>query len=88
MAMPLGQDRYTKQTYGNLEFLLNAVNYLNGDKRLLALRGRELKLRMLERTRIVAERKMWQMINVAGPLVLLIAGGLTFYFVRKRRFTK
>lgn len=88
MAMPLGQDRYTKQTYGNLEFLLNAVNYLNGDERLLALRGRELKLRMLERTRIVAERKMWQMINVAGPLALLIAGGLTFYFVRRRRFTK
>ena len=88
IALPLGQDRYTKQTYGNAEFLLNAVNYLNGDERLLALRGRELKLRLLDRTRTVSERSMWQAVNVGGPIALLILGGLVFFFMRKRRFTK
>jgi len=86
MPLQLGFDRYTKQAYGNAEFLLNAVNYLNGDSGILTLRSRELTLRLLDRTRIIDERKFWQLLNIGGPLLLFLVGGVVFSFYRKRAF--
>ena len=40
VALPLGQDRLTQQTYGNKDFIVNAVNYLVDDNDLMELRGR------------------------------------------------
>ncbi len=38
--LPLGYDQYTRQTYGNKDFLLNAVSYLVDDVGLVAIRSR------------------------------------------------
>lgn len=85
-ALPLGQDPLTKQTYGNRDFLVNAVNYLVDDTGLMDLRGREFKLRLLDRSRIAEERLFWQLVNTAGPVILIILTGLITGFIRRKKY--
>lgn len=85
--LPLGYDRYMNQQFGNKEFLLNAVNYLTDDDGWMALRSREIKLRLLNKPAIIGQRTFWQVTNVVLPLLILGLFGLIFNLVRKRRFT-
>lgn len=84
--LPLGYDRYTRQTFGNKEFLLNAINYLCGFDELMESRSKEFKLRMLDRAKITEQRTLWQVVNIGVPLLIILALGLIFNAVRKRRY--
>jgi ABC-2 type transport system permease protein len=88
MVYPLGFDRFTKQSFANKTFLLNCVNYLLDDEGMLQLRSREVKLRLLDKKKIVSQKSKWQFINVAMPLLLVIGLGTAQFYVRKRRFGK
>jgi ABC-2 type transport system permease protein len=85
--MPLGLDKYTGEVFGNRDFLINCMNYLVDDNGLMALRSRELKLRMLNREMVKTEKLKWQLINTAGPVLIVILAGMFFSYFRKRRFT-
>lgn len=85
--LPLGYDRYMNQQFSNKEFLLNAVNYLTDDDGWMALRSREIKLRLLNKPAIIGQRTFWQVTNVVLPLLLVGLFGLVFNFVRKRKYT-
>ncbi|MDD3635255.1 MAG: gliding motility-associated ABC transporter substrate-binding protein GldG [Bacteroidales bacterium] len=82
---PLGYDRYTNQTFGNKELVLNMVNYLYNDSELINLRGREFKLRLLDRKAILESRVKWQIINLTLPPLILLAIGAAWLFIRRRR---
>lgn len=84
--LPLGYDRYTRQTFGNKEFLLNAINYLCGFDELMESRSKEFKLRMLNRAKITEQRTLWQVVNLGVPVSMMLALGLIFNAVRKRRY--
>jgi gliding-associated putative ABC transporter substrate-binding component GldG len=84
--LPLGYDRYTRQTFGNKEFLLNAINYLCGFDELMESRSKEFKLRMLNRAKITEQRTTWQMLNVVVPVLIIVAFGFIFNALRKRRY--
>jgi len=78
-----------KRVYtGNKKLLLNSVNYLCGDTALIALRSREIKIRLLNKNRILEEKSYWQMLNILVPLVLLGIAGVVIMVVRKRKYTK
>ncbi len=83
---PLGYDRYTGQTFGNKEFILNAMNYLIDENGLISIRSRELKLRLLDRTKINENKLFWQLINTVLPVVLIIILGIIMYYVRKKKY--
>lgn len=83
---PLGYDRYTGQTFGNKEFILNAMNYLIDGDGLISIRSRELKLRLLDRTKMNEHKLFWQLLNTILPVVLIIIMGIILYFVRKRKY--
>lgn len=85
--LPLGYDKYTRQMYGNKEFLVNCVNYLCGDEDLIPLRSREVILRKLDVAKIEREKTLWQIVNVALPICVIVAFGVIFAVLRKRRFT-
>ncbi len=85
--LPLGYDQYTKQFFGNKEFILNCMNYLTDGKSLIAVRSRELKLRMLDKTAIDDSRLKWQLINVIIPVVLVLLFGIIQMYIRKRKYT-
>jgi gliding-associated putative ABC transporter substrate-binding component GldG len=88
MVTALGYDKYTRQTFGNKEFLVNAINYLADESGLLSLRSKDLKLRLLDKKRIREEKVKWQVINTVLPIVVIIGFGLFFNRYRRKRYGK
>jgi ABC-2 type transport system permease protein len=86
--LPLGEDKYTRQVFGNRDFIINCMNYLVDDNGLMALRSREIKLRLLNMPKVKAEKFKWQMVNIAGPVMLVILAGLLYSYMRKRQYTR
>jgi len=82
----LGYDRYSRKTYGNRNFLLNCVDYLCDDEGWMNLRSREVKLRLLDKTKIREHRLFYQIVNLGLPIVLLLLFALIWHFIRKRRY--
>lgn len=85
-VFPLGYDRFTQQTFGNKTFLLNAVDFLTDDSGLIALRSKEIQLRLLDKGKLVAEKTKWQLINTLIPLIMLILFGIFQHIYRKRKY--
>ena len=85
--LPLGYDKYTRQMYGNKEFLINCVNYLCGDEDLIPLRSREVIMRKLDVAKIEREKTAWQVVNVALPVAVIILFGVILAVLRKKRYT-
>lgn len=84
----LGFDRVSGQTFGNKEFLLNTVYYLNDDYGIMHLRNRTQKMRLLDKVRLREEKAMWQWMNVLLPVVLITVFGLIYNAIRRRRFAR
>ncbi|MEE4286822.1 MAG: gliding motility-associated ABC transporter substrate-binding protein GldG [Mariniphaga sp.] len=84
----LGFDRVSGQTFGNKEFLLNAVYYLNDENGIMQLRNRTQKMRLLDKVRLREEKPFWQWLNVLLPLVLTGFWGIIYNLLRKHRFTR
>ena len=85
--LPLGQDRYSDQLFGNRDFLINCLNYLVDNNGIMQLRSRELKLRLLSPKKIKSDKFKWQIINTAGPMLIVILSGLLYNYFRKRKYT-
>jgi len=83
----LGFDRWTGKTYGNKEFLLNAVNYLLDDDGLINIRSKEIDVAFLDQEKIASQKTYWQTFNILLPLGLLTIFGFIFNYIRKKKFT-
>lgn len=86
--LPLGQDKYTLETFGNSDFLVNCINYLVDDNGIMELRSRELRLRLLNSTKIKSGKLKWQLVNTAGPILIVILAGLLYSYLRRRNYTR
>ena len=82
----LGYNKWTQETYGNKEFLLNAVNYLLDDTGLIHIRSKEISLRYLDKQKAFENRSYWQTLNTLVPLLILGLFGMIFWQVRKRKY--
>lgn len=85
--LPLGYDKYTNQTYGNKNFLMNCMNYLCDDSGLIGVRARELTLRLLDKKKLKNERLKWQIVNTGLPLLGLVLFGIFYNIRRKRKYS-
>ncbi|NCD70895.1 gliding motility-associated ABC transporter substrate-binding protein GldG [Mucilaginibacter agri] len=83
---PLGYDHYSRQTYGNKSLLLNMVDYLTGDTRLIALRTKEIQIRPLNRARVRNEKLYWQLVNNIIPPALVLIFAIFQHYLRKRKY--
>lgn len=83
VTVPLGYDDYSGQMYGNRDFILNCINWLCDDEGWMQLRGRSLSLYLLDKTRLKAERRGWEMLNLFFPLGLVVLMGGVFFFCRR-----
>ncbi|MES2111383.1 MAG: gliding motility-associated ABC transporter substrate-binding protein GldG [Bacteroidota bacterium] len=83
---PLGYDRYTRQTFGNKNLLLNIADYMTDDSGLVSLRTKEVKIRLLDRPRIRTEKLYWQILNNGLPLGLLVIFAIFQHYLRKRKY--
>ncbi|OQX79337.1 MAG: hypothetical protein B6D64_05040 [Bacteroidetes bacterium 4484_276] len=62
------------------------MNYLTDGSGLISIRSKELRLRLLDRTKIENERTWWQILNTVVPIVLVLIFGLILAFLRKRKY--
>ncbi|MDD5696118.1 MAG: gliding motility-associated ABC transporter substrate-binding protein GldG [Bacteroidales bacterium] len=84
--LPLGFDQYTRQQFGNRDFILNAVNYLCDDSGLIAARSKDIKLRLLDKTRLTSARTTIRLINTLLPVALILVFAIARNYMRKRKF--
>lgn len=85
--LPLNADKWTGQPYGNTDFLLNAVQYMLDDSGVLNLRSKNLQIRFLDKERVFQEKSYWQILNIILPLIILGIFGITFRYLRKKRYS-
>ena len=83
--LPLGYDQYTQNTYGNKEFIENAISYLVDGEGLIDIRSREFKVRLLDPDKIVNQRLRWQLVNILVPTGLVVILGLILAAIRKKK---
>lgn len=85
--LPLGYDQYTNNTYGNKQFIENAMSYMLEGEGLISVRSRELKIRLLDMNKVNANPILWQIINVVLPSAIMILFGIVLAILRKKKFT-
>ena len=84
----LGYDRFTEQYFGNKDLILNIMNYLVDESGLINIRSREVKLRLLDNTKIAGAELFWKLFNTIVPVILVIMLGLLLAFLRKRKYSQ
>lgn len=85
---PLGFDRFTNQTFGNRNFMLNCVDYLLDDSGVLSLRSKSVKIRMLDNKKLKADKTFWQVMNLGVPIVIIFLLGFIFNVIRWRNYAR
>jgi len=83
---PLGYDHYMHQNFGNKNLLLNIADYMTDDSGLIALRTKEVQLRLLDRPRIRSEKLYWQLLNNILPLAILLTFAIFQHYIRRRKY--
>lgn len=83
----LGFERWSGRSFGNKEFLENAVNYLLNDDGLINIRSKEVVIPFLDLQKVADDKFKWQFINIVLPLLLLGVFGFVFNFFRKKRYS-
>ncbi|AMR34518.1 gliding motility-associated ABC transporter substrate-binding protein GldG [Mucilaginibacter sp. PAMC 26640] len=83
---PLGYDRYTHQTFGNKNLLLNIADYMADDSGLISLRNKEIQLRLLDKARVRSEKLTWQIINNVVPIAIVLIFAIFQHYIRKRKY--
>ena len=86
--LPLGFDQYTQNTYANKEFIENAIGYLVEGEGMIDIRSRELKVRLLDDTKINRERTKWQVVNTLLPIAVIIVLGFVMALKKKKKYSK
>ncbi len=84
----LGFDRVSKQTFGNKEFLLNTIYYMNDETGIMQLRSRTVQLRLLDKVKLREEKGFWQWLNLVVPLVVVLLFGLVYNVIRTHRYSR
>ncbi|MEZ4802980.1 MAG: gliding motility-associated ABC transporter substrate-binding protein GldG [Gelidibacter sp.] len=82
----LGFDRWSGKSFGNKEFLENAVNYLLNDDGLINIRTKEVVIPFLDSNKVEDEKTKWQVINIVLPLLFFGIFGIIFNYFRKKRY--
>lgn len=86
--LPMGYDQWTRESFGNRDFILNAMNYLCDETGLITVRSRELKIRMLDMKKVEAESLFWKLLNILLPVIAVLVFGMARFRLRKMKFAR
>lgn len=84
--LPVGYDRYSGMQFGNRDFLTNAVLFLADDEGLIALREKEIALRLINTERAYANKAWIQTVSIIAPIIILSIIGCVVLLYRRRRY--
>ena len=85
--LPMGVNKFTKIQYANKDFFLNCTEYLANKKNILDARAKDYTLRLLDAKKISNEKTLWQIINIAAPVLLVCLFALLYQWRRKKKYT-
>lgn len=85
--LPLGFDQFTREQFGNKDFILNAINYLIDKNGLISIRSREIKIRLLDRNKMEQNMLLIKTLNVVLPILIIVLMGLMIQWRRKQKYT-
>lgn len=86
--VPLGFDRLSGRTYGNRDFILNAVNWLVSDDKWMSLRSKEYRLSLLDKRLVSEKRDMYSYVNLFFPILVVIFVWLFVFLRRRHKYAK
>ncbi len=86
---PTGYNRWEEKAYkGNLDFIVNAIDYMVDDYGLADARSKEIKLHLLNTIKASEESSFWKFINLGLPLLFLGLFAMLYFFIRKRKYAQ
>lgn len=89
--LAMGENPFTIGTqyeyqFANHTFVQNCIAYLINDAGLMQAKAKDYKLRLLDSKKVEAQLKIWQIINFAIPVILIVLSGIVYQFFRIRKF--
>lgn len=84
--MECGYYKITEQFFANKIFILNCMEYLTDDFGLLEARNKTLQLRLMDGVRIKEEKLLWQIVNIALPIGLVLFFASGYFFFRRKKY--
>lgn len=85
---PMGYSRVQERGFANKAFLQNTLEYMIGNAGIVALRNKEVALRLLNPQKVSEQRTLWQLINIAVPVLLVLIIGVVYMQWRKKTYSK
>ncbi len=85
-SLPLGFDKWTNQQYGNKELIVNIINYLLDRRGLIDVRSKSMKVRLLNKSKMIKTKAKWQFMNLLIPLLILPLLYVFFGIIRVRKY--
>lgn len=86
-SLPLGYDKYTAQTYGNKDFIMNCIDYLTDDSGIFQVRSREIQVRLLDKSYVDHNKLKIQLINILGSLSVVLLLALILLVLRRFKYS-
>jgi ABC-2 type transport system permease protein len=91
--LPMGMNPFTygskyQYQFANKDFLQNCLDYLVNPSDLSEAKAKDYTLRLLDTKKITAEKTMWQLVNIAVPILLVFLFAFIYQWRRKRKYTK
>ncbi len=84
--IPLGYDELSRQTFGNRDFIVNAVQYLADDEGWSTLRNRTITLRLLNKHQLTEGTTVYKVLSIAIPLMMLAIAALAVFYIRRYKY--
>jgi hypothetical protein len=85
---PIGYNKWENFKFqGNEDFILNSVEYMMDDTGVMGARSKRIKLRLLDKGRIIKEKTRWRIINILIPLLILALFGIAYSFYRRKKYS-
>ncbi|QEC40874.1 gliding motility-associated ABC transporter substrate-binding protein GldG [Pseudobacter ginsenosidimutans] len=84
--LPMGYNQFTNYQYANRDFFINCVEYLVNPSGILDTRAKNYTLRLLDPAAVEESKTTWQLINIAGPVALILLFGMIYQALRKKKY--
>ena len=84
--LPMGELPFDQYRFANRDFLLNSIDFLTSTNHLFVARNKDFILRLLDKQKVDEQKTIWQFVNIALPILVIIALGILFQYIRKRKY--
>jgi len=87
-AMPLGYDRFTRNTFGNKSFIQNCIDFLCDDSNLMQVRNKVFKLRLIDPNVMEKDNQVLKILNAGVPVLLIVFFGVVKTYNRRKKYNR